>query len=139
MKIPFKPLPDGEPLLDTQQFLFRLKHDPGFAGKMQAHYESMLALPVNDDTADMHQKAAAALRVLKHHQGAWNAMQALLQSQALMDEASDLREPDTLRRLRILADEATDHLLDVLEPDRTRLMTRIAGVREMIAKIAGKE
>lgn len=136
METPLNPLPDGEPLLDTQQFLFRLKHDPGFADKMQAHYESMLAQPENDDTTEMRQKAAAALRVLKHHQGAWNAMQALLQSQTLMDEETDIREPDTLRRLRTLADEATDHLLDVIEPDRTRLMLRIAEVREMIRKMA---
>jgi hypothetical protein len=57
MRTAFKPLPDDEPRLDTKQFLFRLKNDPGFAEKMQAHCESMLALPVNEDTADMHKRA----------------------------------------------------------------------------------
>ncbi len=75
----FKPLPGGEPRLDTKQFLFRLKNDPGFAEKMQAHYESMLALPVNEDTADTHKRAKDDLITLKHHQGIWKGMQCLIQ------------------------------------------------------------
>jgi len=61
MKIRFKPLPDDEPLLTIPQFLARLKLDPGFAEKMEAHYKSMLAMPRNGDTAEMHKAAAAEL------------------------------------------------------------------------------
>ncbi len=47
LKIPFKPLPDDEPLLDVPQFLRRLREEPGFAEKMRAHYEAALALPLS--------------------------------------------------------------------------------------------
>jgi hypothetical protein len=78
MKTRFQPIPDGEPPLDVKPFLHRLRHDPGFAETMQAHYENMLATPHSPDTADMHQAALAALaalRTLKHHQGAWKGTQ----------------------------------------------------------------
>lgn len=53
MPVPFPPFPDGEPPLDAKQFLFRLKHDPGFADKMRAHDEATLALPLNEDMAQL--------------------------------------------------------------------------------------
>ena len=139
MKIPFKPLPDDEPPLTIPQFLARLKHDPGFAEKMQAHYESMLALPLNADTGDMHKAASAALRTLRHHQGAWKAKQAFIQAQDLMEEDGFTRNPDVLRSILALNEEAIDHLLDVLEPERTHFMAKFtsiqADIRRMLAEL----
>ena len=137
MPIPFKPLPDGEPLLDTKQFLFRLKHDPGFAETMQRHYEAALALPLNEDTAEMHKAAAGALRLLKHHQGAWKAMKLLQKTLSLIDDES-CEPSEIVTQAKTLTAEATDHLLDVLEPERTKLMNQIAGVREMIEDLQNK-
>ncbi len=134
MKTRFQPLPDGESPLDVKQFLHRLQHDPAFADTMQAHYERILASPHNPDTAEMHQAAQAALRTLKHHQGAWKAKQALEQAIQLLDPATGTPGATTLRRLHALADEASDHLLDTQEPERTRLMGSITAIRSMLPK-----
>lgn len=132
MKTRFQPLPDGEPPLTIPQFLARLRHEPGFAETMQAHYESMLVVPKTPLTATMRKKAAEALRTLRHHQGAWKAKQCLLQGQALMVDDGFLDDPAIHGRIAALTTEARDHLLDVLEPERTRLMASIAEVRKML-------
>ncbi len=135
MKISFKPLPDDEPPLNVPQFLARLKHDRGFAEKMQAHYEAALALPRNADTEDMQKAADAALRTLRHHQGAWKAKQALEQSVALMEKDDFGDNADMLRRSLALTEEAIDHVLDVMEPERTRLMARCTGMQTEIRRL----
>ena len=137
MPTPFQPLPDDEPLLDKAQFLFRLKHDPGFAEKMQMHYEAALALPLNEETAELQKSAAAGLRMLKHHQGAWHAMKCLSQAATLGDEGNH-EASEVLARFKTLVAEATDHLLDVCEPERTKLMGQVARLRERIAEIEKK-
>ena len=53
-----------------------------------------------------------------------------------MKAAPDIRDPETLRRITALADEATDHLLDALEPERSKVMTTVAGIRAAIRKVA---
>ena len=131
MPLPFPPLPDGEPMLTQQQFLDRLKQEPAFAEKMRAHYEAALALPLTEETAGIHQSAAAALQALKHHQGGWNAMQRLQEAIGLLDE-TEMDPDDMLARMKALTSEATDHLLDVQEPERTRLMSRVAKIRSML-------
>lgn len=137
MSTPFQPLPDDEPLLDKAQFLFRLKHDPGFVQKMREHYEAALALPLNEDTAEMHKSAAAALRMLKHRQGALHAMKLLSQVAAL-GEGEEPAASEVLARVKTLMAEATDHLLDVLEPERTKFINEVAALRERIAEIENK-
>ncbi|MCX6839226.1 MAG: hypothetical protein NTX35_15660 [Verrucomicrobia bacterium] len=132
MKTRFQPLPDGEPPLDVKPFLHHLRHDPGFAETMQAHCKSRLATPHSPDTAVVHQAAQAALRTLKHHQGAWKAKQALEQAIQLLDPATGAHDATTLRRLHALADEASNHLLDTQEPERTRLMGSITAIRAAI-------
>jgi len=135
MKVPFQPLPDGEEPHTVKEFLFRLKHDPGFAERMQQHYEAALALPAGPDTEDMQNKARAALKTLKHHQGAWHAMQALQKGQALIEAPRDLHDSELFARLAALASEAIDHLLDVQEPDRTRIMAGAIGLQDHIRKL----
>ena len=132
MKTHFQPLPDGEPPLDVKQFLFRLQNEPGFAEKMQAHYESMLATPNSPETAEMHRAATAALRTLKHHQGAWKAMKAVQEAAQLANPAAGPITDETLRRIRTLTDGASDDLLDTLEPERSRLMTQITLIRSIV-------
>lgn len=134
MKIPFQPLPDGEPKLDVPQFLFRLKHDPGFAPLMQRHYEAALALPAGPDTEDMQRSAKAALKTLKHHQGAWHAMQALKRCVDLKEQPGLSRE-ELLTQMAALASEAIDHLLDVDEPERSRLMARTTAIQDAIREM----
>ena len=132
MKTRFQPLPDGELPLDVKQFLHRLRHEPGFAEIMQSHYETMLATPHSPDTADMHCAAAAALRTLKHHQGAWKAMQALQEAVRLANPSAGRITDESLRRIRALTDGASDDLLDTQEPERTRLMTQITLIRSIV-------
>ena len=132
MQTIFQPLPDGEPPHDVKQFLHRLRNEPGFAEKMQSHYETMLATPHSPETADMHRAAAAALRTLKHHQGAWKAMNALQEATQLANPAAGRITDETLRRIRVLTDGASDDLLDTLEPERTRLMTQITLIRGIV-------
>lgn len=43
-----------------------------------------------------------------------------------------------LLHAQALTDKSSDHLLDVLEPDRTRLMARVAEAREVIRKVVEK-
>ena len=138
MKIPFQPLPDGEEPHTVKEFLFRLQHDPGFAGTMQRHYEAALALPAGPDTADMQRQARAALKALKHHQGAWLGMQALKKGQALMEDPHEPCDPDLMARLEALAREAVDHLLDVQEPERTRIMASATGILAHIREIRAR-
>lgn len=107
MKTHFQPLPDGEPPLDVKQFLFRLQNEPGFAEKMQAHYETMLATPHSPETAEMHRAATAALRTLKHHQGAWKAMKALQEAAQLANPAAGPITDEALRRIRTLTSDST--------------------------------
>lgn len=139
MKTRFQPLPNGEPPLDVKQFLHRLRNVPGFAEKMQAHYESMLATPHTPDTQEMHKAAAAALRTLKHHQGAWKAMQALQEATLLANPATGTITDATLDRIRVLTDTASDELLDTLEPERTRLMTQITRIRGIVTSLEDAE
>lgn len=139
MKTRFQPLPDGEPPLDVKQFLHRLRNAPGFAEKMQAHYESMLATPRTPDTQEMHKAAALALRTLKHHQGAWKAMQALEEATHLANPANGPITDESLRRIRTLTDGASDDLLDTLEPERTRLMSQITLIRSIVTSLEDAE
>lgn len=138
MKTRFQPLPDGEPPLTIPQFLQRLRHEPGFAEKMQAHYESMLAEPQTPQTLLMRQQAADALRTLKHHQGLWKGMNCLLRANAMMDEDGFLDDPELRQQIATLTDEASDHLLDVLEPDRKPLMGAITKIRKSIHTLSAR-
>lgn len=125
MKVPFQPLPDGEELMTIPQFLARLKHDPGFAEKMEAHYQAQLALPRNAETEEMHQAATKALRTLRHHQGAWKAVSVLRQGEALIEQPGFREDREAMQRALALTEEGIDHLLDVLEPERTRLLASL--------------
>lgn len=133
MSTPFQPPPDDEPLYTNEEFISRLEHDPEFGDMLQSQYEAALALPLNDDTAEMHKSAAAALKGLKHLRGARNAQKLLLQAASLRDDGSQ-DATEMLAQLKNLLAEATDHLLDVSEPERTRLMGLMAGLRERLAK-----
>ncbi len=135
MKTRFQPLPDGQPPLDVKQFLHKLQHQPGFAKTMQAHYESMLATPHTPATADMHTAAQAALRTLKHHQGVWKSFEALQVAIQLTNPAHGAITDESLRRIRSLTDQASDDLLDTLEPERTRLMTQISVIRDIVKQL----
>ena len=138
MSMSSEPLPDHGPLMDKKQFLERLKQDPGFVEKMQARYEAALALPENPETTQLRASAGLALRKLKHYQGTWLAGELLLQARGVIDENRHDLEPADLRRMLALTDEASDHLLDVMEPDRTRFMTMITELREMIRRLVKK-
>ena len=59
------------------------------------------------ETADMHRAAAAALRTLKHHQGAWKAMNVLQEATQLANPAAGRITDETLRRIRVLTDGAS--------------------------------
>lgn len=111
--------------MNIPQFLARLKHDLGFAEKMEAHYQAQLALPLDADTRDMHEAATTALRTLRHHQGAWKAAKVLEQAEALIDKPDFTKDDDGIRRALALTEEGIDHILDVLEPERTRLLARL--------------
>lgn len=132
MKTRFQPLPDGEPPLNVKQFVHRLEHEPGFADTMLAHYESMLATPRTPDSEAMHQTAAEGLRTLKHHLGERKAMQAIHEATQLANPAAGPITDATLHRIRVLTDQASDDLLDTLEPERTHLMTQITLIRSIV-------
>ncbi len=137
MKENFKPLPDDVPPMTKEQFLKRLTEDPSFVETMRGHYEAALALPENEDTAELQEKARAALRTLKHQQGLWHGSIAMKKLQAMMEQGVDYNDPQVVLHVRTLCDEARDHFLDTLEPERTSLMARVAKVRLKIHDIFG--
>jgi len=73
----------------------------------------------------MHEAATKALRTLRHHQGAWKAVNVLRQAEALMEQPGFANDRDSLEAALALTEEGIDHLLDVLEPERTRLLLRL--------------
>lgn len=140
MPIPFRPLPDDEPPLTLPEFLRRLEGEPEFVAKMRAHYEAALALPLSPDTEALHAAASKALRTLKHHQGLVGAKRKIVQAFGLLEleEIEGLPE-ETYAECERLLDEARDDALDVLEPERTSLMTKIAGVQEALTELRKME
>jgi hypothetical protein len=138
MKTPFQPLPDDEPPMDLQQFLARLKLEPGFAETMRKHYEAALALPLTPETEDLHQSASAALRTLRHHQGAVHCQKVLKTIIETVETPGFTPDPDELRGLLAKTEEAVDHLLDVMEPERTRFMTKLVEMRDRLRQLLDK-
>jgi hypothetical protein len=94
---------------------------------MEAHYQAQLALPQNAETEELHQAATKALRTLRHHQGVWKAVSNLRQVQALLAQPGFREDREAMQRAVALTEEGIDHLLDVLEPDRTRLLASFTG------------
>lgn len=138
MPMKFKPLPDDEPQISLPQFLHRLKTEPAFVEKMRAHYEQALALPLTPDTEELHTKARAALKTLKHHQGAFHAMRNLEEGLEILDMSADDFSAAASSRLHALTEEASDHLLDVMEPERTKLMNAITSIRAGVQSLTGE-
>lgn len=129
----FQPLPDDEPPLTLPEFLRRLKTEPAFVAKMRAHYEAALAVPLSEETTAMHEAARKALRALKHHDGAFQAREKLKELERLLDEARE----ENRERMTALMDEVVDHLLDVGEPERTRLMLVVTLLRDDLRDMLG--
>lgn len=133
MPLRLSPLPDDEPPIDLPTFLHRLKTEPAFAAKMRAHYEAALALPLTPETEALHASARKALATLKHHQGALHARRRLAEVAAWLDSGRDQAE---LPQISALMDEAVDEMLDVLEPERTKYLTRILEMRAALQELA---
>lgn len=114
-------------MLTLPEFLKRVDTEPAFAAKMRAHYESMIAVPASPATDEMRKAAQGALKTLKHRLGVVHAIAKLVEGEKLMDES----EADFVR-IHALVDGAVDDLLDVMEPDRTRLMKRVLDLREWV-------
>ena len=134
MSAEFSPLPDDEPMITLPEFLRRLKNEPEFVAKMRAHYEAALALPDTPDTTAMREAAGKALQTLKHHQGAYHAKERLREAEALM-EAMDAAH---LPRISELVDEAVDHTLDIMEPERTKFMKAITSIQSELRRLAAR-
>ena len=133
MKIPFQPFPDGVKPLTLEQFRYRLEHHDGFGPLMQRHYEEALSLPSGPDTEEMQSEARAALKTLKHYQGKLLSIRTLEKCKAELLQATPADWDEAFRR-RLLAfvAESMDHILDVLEPERTELMTLALELRELM-------
>lgn len=129
MPAKFTPLPADEPMLTLPEFLKRVDNEPAFAEKMRAHYESMIAVPASPETDAMRKAAQGALKTLKHRLGVVHAIAKLVEGEQLMDEP----EAD-FDRIYALVEGAVDDLLDVMEPDRTRLMKRVLELQESVRK-----
>lgn len=135
MRPPFASPSDDDLPIDLEHFLHRLEHEPEFVREMQTSCKAALALPLNEDTAEIRKSAATGLKLLKHHLGTSEAVKLLLQARDLGYQMQADGVPRFVELKRLIA-EATDHLLDAKEPDRTRLMAKIAEIREMIEKVA---
>ena len=133
MNTPPQPEPDDEPPFTFEEFMFRLKHDPGFAGAMQRSYEAALALPEGPETADMQEAARKGLAVLMRQQGALHAVRLFERVRALMETPAGER-PD-IEGMEALTTEAIDHLLDVQEPERSRFMAVATGLRDKFREL----
>ena len=62
----------------------------------------------------------------------------LLSQVAALGEGEEPAASEVLARVKTLMAEATDHLLDVLEPERTKFINEVAALRERIAEIERK-
>ncbi len=135
MKLAFQPLPTGVTVRDTKDFLERVEKDPAFAQQMQAHYEAQLALPLNEDTAEMHEQAEAAFRAFNGHRCLCAGQQTLVRLDELIKNSPDTRDPSVARQLRALCDEARDYFLDVREPQRSQLMAEYVDLTAYVRSI----
>jgi hypothetical protein len=85
------------------------------------------------ETERLHASARKALATLKHLQGAVRARAKLAEVLEWLEGEAD---PAELLRVRALMDEAVDEVLDVLEPERTRYLTRILEMRAALQGVA---
>ncbi len=116
MKIAFQPFPDDVPPVALKKFIHWVNTQPGFAEKMQAHYQSMLAQPPTPENREMQGVARVALLKLQHYQ-AVDKVQRRLQYAKLLLEKGSGRVADPIQRLESLVQEITEYLPAVQEPD----------------------
>lgn len=81
--------------------------------------------------------ARAGLDSLRHHLGAKRCKESLERIREMFEAADSPHEPAALRRMIAQADEAVDHLLDVREPERSRMMATLVTVRDDLRKMLG--
>ncbi len=121
-------------MLTLPQFLMRLNTEPAFAAKMRAHYESMIAVPASPETDEMRKAAQAALKSLKHRIGVLHALAKLEEADKILEKSAEIPEDD-LPHLNALVDGAVDDLLDVMEPERTRIMGMVLELQAVCRRI----
>ncbi|HEV7404179.1 MAG TPA: hypothetical protein VGO11_14660 [Chthoniobacteraceae bacterium] len=138
MPIPFRPLPEDEPPLTIPQFLRRLEHDPAFAAKMRKHYETQLVIPLSPESEEMHKRTEAAFRTFKHHQGVVHTKRKMAELDKWVENPT-LPESERYERCARVLEEARDYALDMLEPERTSTMKRIADTQSALQKLRETE
>ena len=127
--------PDDDDSWSDAEFLAWMRQDPDFHAKMRKSYEAALALPLTPETEELHKQARAGLDILRHHRGVMLCKESVKRIMEVVRAADFIPDPAELRRMIAQADEAMDHLLDVREPERSRMMATLVSVRDNLREI----
>lgn len=112
---------DGE-FTSEAEFTERMKQDPAFREILRKGHGEAPTLP-------------GGLEAMRHLRGAMLCKESLQRIMDVVHSAHFTPGPAELRSLIAQADEAVDHLLDVREPERSRMMATLLHVREDLRKI----
>lgn len=132
-------LPDDEPEMDKEVFMDRLRSDAAFVAKMRAHHEPILALPDNEETLPMKAMATDVLLLIRHQQGRASGEKLLVELQQVLAGLTSYDDPEDLRKMLLLLDEARDCILDAMEPQRTTLMKIAEELHVMLHRLYSME
>ena len=123
---------DDESFMSKEEFDDRMENDPEFVRALMESYEAVLALPPSPENETLQALARKALDATRHSAALHRSQQCILEVRDALGRPEELATVQSIRRLTALLEEAMDHMLDVNEPHRTRMMAQLLALREHV-------
>ena len=118
--------------MSAAEFNDRMENDPEFVRALMESDEAVLALPPSPENEAMQAMARQAREATRHSAALHRSQQCMLEVSDAFGRPEELASVAGIRRLAALIEEAMDHMLDVQEPHRTRMMTQLLALREHV-------